>query len=91
MARDLNLIVDEDVRWANLVGTVRTAAGGDLEDVTYQETYRDTKKDGAGKKRMLFSISLRSRERTLTSEEADGIRDRIVDACAREFGAKLLG
>jgi phenylalanyl-tRNA synthetase beta chain len=91
MARDLNLIVAEEVRWADLVATVRNAAGGELESVAYQETYRDTKKDGAGKKRMLFSISLRSSKRTLTNEEADSVRDRIVDACARKFAAQLLG
>jgi phenylalanyl-tRNA synthetase beta chain len=91
IARDLNLIVDEQVRWAKLVAAVHAAAGKDLEDVTYQETYRDTKKDGTGKKRMLFSISIRSSQRTLTSEEADAIRDRIVTACTERFGAKLLG
>ncbi|MFV1964258.1 MAG: phenylalanine--tRNA ligase subunit beta [Pirellulaceae bacterium] len=91
IARDLNLIVDEGVRWARLVATVQAVAGNDLENVTYQETYRDAKKDGGGKKRMLFSISIRSSERTFTSEEADGIRDRIVAACAEQYGAKLLG
>jgi len=89
--RDLNLIVDESVRWAALEATVQQSAGECLESLGYQETYRDPKKDGAGKKRLLFSITLRSGERTLTNEEADLIRQQVVDACKRDHGAVLLG
>jgi phenylalanyl-tRNA synthetase beta chain len=89
--RDLNLIVDESVRWAALGETVEGAAGDCLESVSYQETYRDPKTDGAGKKRMLFSITLRSGERTLTNEEADQIRQQVVDACHQKHQAVLLG
>lgn len=89
--RDLNLIVDESVRWASLADTVRRAVGECLESVRYQEIYRDPKKDGAGKKRLLFSITLRSRQRTLTNEEADQIRQQVVDACHQSHGAVLLG
>ncbi|MCH5376177.1 MAG: phenylalanine--tRNA ligase subunit beta, partial [Planctomycetes bacterium] len=89
--RDLNLIVDEEVRWSQLEQTVRDSAGPCLESVSYQETYRDPKKDGEGKKRQLFSITLRSSERTLTNEEADQIRDNVVAACHRVHAAVLLG
>ena len=89
--RDLNLVVEESVRWADLMATVRRAAGDELEAVAYLETYRDPQKDGAGKKRLVFSVALRSRERTLTGEEADAIRDRIVAQCGECHGARLLG
>lgn len=89
--RDMNLIVDEAVRWAALAETVQHAVGECLESLTYQETYRDPQKDGAGKKRLLFSITLRSRQRTLTNEEADRIRQHVVDACQGAHGAVLLG
>ncbi len=89
--RDLNLIVDESVRWAALAETVEGSAGDCLESVSYQETYRDPKTDGAGKKRMLFSITLRSGQRTLTNEEADQIRQQVVDACHQKHRAVLLG
>lgn len=90
MSRDLNLIVDEAVRWSDLEATVQAAGGELLEAVRYQETYRDAKKDGPGKKRLLFSLSLRSRERTLTGEEADATRDAVVSACQSKHGAVLL-
>ncbi len=60
IARDLNLIVDEHVSWASLEATIRQAAGALLESLEFQEVYRDPKKDGAGKKRLLFSLTLRS-------------------------------
>jgi phenylalanyl-tRNA synthetase beta chain len=91
IALDLNLIVEEAVRWSHVADTVRGSAGPFLEDMQYQETYRDTKTDGAGKKRLLFSVTLRSAERTLTSEEAEATRDQIVAACGKKHGAKLLG
>jgi phenylalanyl-tRNA synthetase beta chain len=90
IARDLNLIVDESLRWADLARTVRGAAGQTLETLRYQETYRDPQKDGAEKKRLLFSFKLRAAERTLTGEEADEIRDRIVTACREAHAATLL-
>jgi phenylalanyl-tRNA synthetase beta chain len=89
--RDLNLIVDESVRWSTLAETVANLAGDCLENLRYRETYRDPQKDGAGKKRMLFSITLRSSERTLTNEEADQIRQCVVEACQKAHGAVLLG
>lgn len=90
MSRDLNLIVDESLRWADLAGTVRQSGGQLLESVTYQDVYRDTERDGDGKKRLLFSITLRSAEATLTNEQADEIRDAIVKACGDQHSAALL-
>ena len=88
--RDLNLVVDENLRWSALEKTVRTAAGEWLEQLQFGEVYRDRKKDGSNKKRMLFTMVFRSSERTLTGEEVDQLRDRIVEACERDHGAKLL-
>jgi len=88
--RDLNLIVDEAIRWADLAGTVRSAAGDMLEKVDYLSTYRDAQKDGPNTKRLHFSLTLRSKERTMTSEEADQIRDSVVAAATKAHSARLL-
>jgi len=90
MARDLNLIVAESVRWAELAATAREAAGSDLEKLEYLDTYRDPHKDGEGTKRAHFSFTLRAQDRTLTGPEADEIRDAVVEACKQRHGAKLL-
>jgi phenylalanyl-tRNA synthetase beta chain len=92
ITRDLNLIVDEAVRWADLAATVRAQGGEHLEGVVYKETYRQPEqKDGPDKKRLIFTLAIRSRERTLTSEEADHVRDTIIAACGKAHGARLLG
>ncbi len=91
ITHDLNLIVEDRVRWADVAATVRSSSGELLEGIEYCETYRDPKKDGPDKRRLLFSITLRSDERTLTREEAEAAREKIVSACEKQHGAVLLG
>ncbi len=87
--RDVNLVVAEQVRWANVADTVRMAAGADLERLAYRDTYRDAERLGSGKKSLLFSLTLRRPSGTLTSAEADQVRDAVVAACAQALGAQL--
>jgi phenylalanyl-tRNA synthetase beta chain len=89
VTRDLNLVVEESVLWAEVAATVRRTAGPHQEGIEYRDTYRDPERLGPGKKSLLFSIILRSKEGTLTSQQADEIRDRIVAACRKEHGAEL--
>jgi len=90
MERDLNFVVDEGVRWASLEELCQQHGGEMLETVDYRETYRDAKKDGKGKKRLLLTLVFRSLERTLTGEEVDQSVQAIVDAAASSLDAKLL-
>ncbi len=87
--RDLNLVVDEAIRWADVAATVREKCGEFFESLQYQDTYRDETRLGAGKKSLLLSIALRSKEGTMTSEQADEIREQIVAACKKKHGAEL--
>ena len=89
IVRDLNLVVDEQVRWADVAATVRQASGPYLEWLEYRDTYRDASKLGEGKKSLLFSISLRWSEGTMTNQQADQLREQIVAACAARHGAQL--
>jgi phenylalanyl-tRNA synthetase beta chain len=89
VTRDLNLVVEEAVRWADVAATVRRHGGPDLESLEYRQTYRDPQRLGAGKKSLLLTIALRSKEGTLTSPQADAVRDRIVAACKQAHGAEL--
>jgi phenylalanyl-tRNA synthetase beta chain len=90
VSRDFNFIVDNSVHWADLESTVRHSAGELLETVNYCETFRDEKKDGAGKKRLLMSVVLRSSETTLTGDQADEVCQRIVDGCQKDHSASLV-
>jgi phenylalanyl-tRNA synthetase beta chain len=89
VSRDLNLIVDEDVLWADVARSVHEAAAPYAELLAFQQVYRDPERLGAGKKSFLFTLTLRSAEGTLTGEQADAIRARVVDACHKAHGAQL--
>ena len=90
VARDLNFVVDEGTSWSRLHETCQRVAGDLLREVLYQETYRDAKKDGSGKKRLLLTLHFQSLERTLKSEEVDVQVEKVVAACHQDFGASLL-
>jgi phenylalanyl-tRNA synthetase beta chain len=88
--RDLNLIVDEALAWQTLAATIQRAAGPLCIQVVFREIYRDTKKDGEGKKRVLLGMQLRSATETLTSERADAVIQKVLDAVSSEHQAILL-
>ena len=77
------------MRWADVAGTVREAAAPFAEPIEFQDVYRDRERLGAGKKSLLFTLTLRSRDGTLTGDEADRLRDRVVAACQAAHGAQL--
>lgn len=88
--RDLNLIMDEAVRWSDLERVVRSAVGPELADVRFKEIYRNPAKDGDQRKRVLFAIELRKHDGTLTGGEADSVVQAILAACHRQLAANLL-
>ncbi len=65
-------------------------AGRCFESLEYRDTYRDAQRLG-DKKSLLFSIALRSPDGTLTSQQADEVRDRIVAACQGEARSGTKG
>ncbi|MEX2112804.1 MAG: phenylalanine--tRNA ligase subunit beta, partial [Pirellulales bacterium] len=89
VTRDVNLVVDEAIRWSDVEETVRAAAAPHGESIAFQDVYRDANRLGPGKKSLLFTLTLRWRQGTLTGEEADRIRERVVAACANAHGAQL--
>lgn len=91
MTRDFNFIVDESIRWSDLEATVRSASGPLLESVKYVETFRDEKRDGPNKKRLLLSVVLRSDEATLTGQQADEVCQSIISSCESSHAAALVG
>jgi phenylalanyl-tRNA synthetase beta chain len=89
VTRDLNVVFDEHVAWADVEQLVRENGGDVLEQVTFQEVWRDPERLGKSKKSVLFSITLRSATGTLTNEEADAVRNRIVAELETQLEGKL--
>jgi len=90
ISRDLNIILAESVRWSQLELVAREAAGDQLESIHYQETYRDSERDGSDSKRILLSMTLRSSDGTMTGEQADALREKIVAQIEKQLGGRLL-
>ncbi len=89
VSRDLNFVVVEATQWADLAACVRGSGGQLLEHVQYKDTYRDADRLGPGKKSLLLTMQLRRTDGTLTSDEADRVRDQVVAACQQSLGAEL--
>jgi phenylalanyl-tRNA synthetase beta chain len=86
--QDLAFAVDETVAAGDLADAARDAAGPELREMTPFDVYRGEQL-GAGRKSIAFRVEFRSSERTLTDEEAAGLRAKIVDALRERFGAEL--
>lgn len=84
---DLNFIVDGSLRWGDLASTVKQQAGDLMEHLEFRETYRNA--ELAGKKKLLFTVTLRSRTGTLTGDDVAKVREKIISACEKEHGAAL--
>lgn len=91
ITRDFNFIVEESVRWGDLAQSVRESSGDLLESIRYKETFRNVKKDGEGKKRVLLSVVLRSFDATLTGDQAEATCQAIIQRCKEQQDAEILG
>ena len=91
VTRDLNFVLDDAVRWSQLESICQTGGGELLQRIEYRETYRDEKKDGTDKKRVLLSLAFQSPTRTLTSAEVDAAVANIISTCQSQCGGQLLG
>jgi phenylalanyl-tRNA synthetase beta chain len=86
--QDLAFVVGEGVTAAELVSAMREAAGAALREVRAFDEYRSDDL-GPERKSLAFAVAFQSPERTLTDEDAAGLRGRIVEALAERFGAVL--
>jgi phenylalanyl-tRNA synthetase beta chain len=86
--QDVAVAVPEDVEAGALVAAARQAGGGELRDARVFDVYRGDQV-GAGRKSVALRLAFQSPERTLSDEDAAGLRERIVAALAERFGAEL--
>ncbi|MBA2568299.1 MAG: phenylalanine--tRNA ligase subunit beta [Actinobacteria bacterium] len=86
--QDLAFAVLEEVAAGDLIDAAREAAGAELREMRPFDVYRGNQV-AEGKKSIAFSVSFQSHERTLSDEDASGLREKIVEALARRFGAEL--
>jgi phenylalanyl-tRNA synthetase beta chain len=86
--QDLAFVVDEATAAGDLAEAARAAVGDELRELRPFDVYRGDQ-IGPGKKSIAFSVVFQSPERTLSDEDAAGLRARLVQALERGFGAVL--
>jgi len=86
--QDLAFVVPDEVTAGELVAAAREAAGPKLREMSAFDVYRGGQV-GPGKKSIAFSVTFQSSDRTLTDKDAAELRNRIVSALERAFGAQL--
>lgn len=85
---DLAVIVDEDLPAERVEALIRQAGGRTLAGVRLFDVYRG-EQIGAGKKSLAYSVTYQAPDRTLTDEEAQKVRQRIVRQLEKELEAHL--
>ena len=85
--QDLAFTVSTDVAAAELEKTIVEAAGNSLESIDLFDVYTGDQL-GEGLKSLAYAVTFRAEDKTLTSEDSEAIRKRIVDAAAK-LGAQL--
>ena len=88
MVEDIAVIVPEEISAAALEAAIHQAGGKLLVNVRLFDVYRGEKL-GLGKKSMAYQLTYQAFDRTLNDKDAATIRNRIVRALEREFGAVL--
>jgi phenylalanyl-tRNA synthetase beta chain len=86
--QDIAVAVAEDVAVGDLVEAAQQAAGDELREIRVFDVYRGDQV-GHGRKSVAFSVAYQASDRTLTDEDAARLRNAIVDALTRRFGAEL--
>ena len=86
---DLAIVVDEGVTCEDLERRIVSAGGKLLVGVRLFDVYRDPVRVGEGKKSMAFSLTYRSDDHTLTSEEVERAHSKLVTKVCKATGGEV--
>jgi phenylalanyl-tRNA synthetase beta chain len=88
--QDIAVVVGADVPAGDVLGHIRASGGDLLASCEVFDVYQGPQV-GEGRKSLAIHLVIQAPDRTLTDEEADAIRERVVGALAERFGAELRG
>jgi len=86
--RDLSIIVDEEVRWTDIMEVVGKNATEELEDINFAGIYRG-KSIPSGRKSVTLSLQFRDEDGTLTHQTVDKFQADIVQGLTESVNAVL--
>lgn len=88
MARDIALLVKEEINVAEMESIIKEAAGKLLESVALFDVYRG-KQVQEGRKSVAFNLKYRANDRTLTDDEVVKVHQKVLDALKEKLDAVL--
>ena len=86
--RDLALLLDANVKYADLQASAQRAAKKLLKQVALFDVYRGDKIP-AGKKQYALSFVLQDLEKTLTDADVERVMSKLLSVFTNEYGAVL--
>jgi phenylalanyl-tRNA synthetase beta chain len=86
--RDLALLLDEEVRYADLVKIANQAGGNLLQSTNLFDVY-EGKNLAAGKKSYAVSFTFQDPEKTLVDEQIDIVMNKLIDSYQKQLGAEI--
>jgi phenylalanyl-tRNA synthetase beta chain len=86
---DVALVVPTALAERDVERTLAEAAGPLLESIRLFDLYVDPERLGPDRRSLAFALRFRAPDRTLTLDEATGLRDIAVAAAAERHGAEL--
>jgi phenylalanyl-tRNA synthetase beta chain len=88
VTRDLSIVVDEAVRWADIENAINAAGLPHLDHIDFVTTFRNPQ-IGPGKKSLTLTLEFRDPTHTLTSQEVDAQVKAAIEILAQQFKANL--
>ena len=88
--RDVSIIVEEGVRHADVVDTIRQVAGPLLRSVELFDVYRG-QPIPAGRKSLAYALAYQASDRTLEDAEVSEAQAAVEEALRQRFGAEIRG
>jgi phenylalanyl-tRNA synthetase beta chain len=88
LSEDLAIVVDENIPAQRIQEVIRRAGGKFLVGTELFDLYQGPQVP-PGKKSLAYSLTYRALDRTLTPEDVNRLRDRILRALERELKGKL--
>ncbi len=89
VVRDLSILVGEEVPAGQLLEFIRENGGSWLETVVLYDLFQDPDRLPPGTKSLTFRIWYRSQEGSLTDEAVNLEQERLLEALARAYRARL--
>jgi len=86
--RDLSIIVNEKILWADIIDAVKKKASAELENIQFVGIYRG-QGIPSGKKSVTLSLRFRDEDGTLTHETVDRFQTDIVKNLNKSVAAQL--